>query len=192
MGFLLAALLALTISAPAERPAQFGWPLSGTPTVTRRFDPPPEPWLPGHRGVDLAGRPGAPVLAAGDGRVAFVGVIAGRGVVSIDHPNGVRTTYEPVTPVTTTGAVIRRGGSIGVLEAGHLGCPVTVEACLHWGARRGETYLDPLSLLGLGRVRLKPLHSAAGAAALRPAARRRRRSRRCAPRPVTARRLPTG
>jgi hypothetical protein len=30
-------------------------------------------------------------------------------------------------------------------------------ACLHWGLLRGEDYLDPLSLLGLERVRLLPL-----------------------------------
>ena len=34
--------------------------------------------------------------------------------------------------------------------------------CLHWGARRGDTYLDPLSLLRpLGPVRLLPWSSAA-------------------------------
>ena len=44
---------------------------------------------------------------------------------------------------------------IGVLDAGHPGCPVG--ACLHWGALLGTAYVDPLSLLGPVRVRLKPL-----------------------------------
>src|SRR4051794_38697046 len=64
----------------------YRWPLDGAPEVVRPFDPPPRPWLPGHRGVDLAGVPGAPVYAAGTGVVRFAGQLAGRGVVSIDHP----------------------------------------------------------------------------------------------------------
>jgi hypothetical protein len=30
---------------------------------------------------------------------------------------------------------------------------------LHWGLRQGNRYLDPLALLGLGRVRLWPLQA---------------------------------
>jgi hypothetical protein len=71
--------------------------------MVRRFDPPPRPWLPGHRGVDLAADPGAPVYAAGPGVVRFAGEVAGRGVVSVDHAGGLRTTYEPVTPAVTEG-----------------------------------------------------------------------------------------
>jgi hypothetical protein len=50
---------------------------------------------------------------------------------------------------------VARGSPIGVLTAGHAGCPV--DACLHWGLRRGETYLDPLALLRPPRVRLLPI-----------------------------------
>lgn len=133
----------------------FRWPLDGTPRPVRRFDPPPKPWLPGHRGVDLAASPGAPVRAAGAGVVLFAGQIAGRGVVSVLHRNGLRTTYEPVEPAVRSGDRVRAGDPVGVLVPGHPGCPA--EACLHWGLRRDEQYLDPLLLLGLGRVRLLPL-----------------------------------
>ncbi|SNY14427.1 Peptidase family M23 [Paractinoplanes atraurantiacus] len=126
----------------------FGWPLSA-PTVVRRFDPPAQPWLTGHRGVDLAGQPGTPVSSAGPGTVVFAGELAGRGVVSIAHAGGLRTTYEPVTASVARGDVVAGGAVIGALQAGHPG--------LHWGLRRGELYLDPLALLGLGRVRLLPL-----------------------------------
>ena len=34
--------------------ASYRWPLAGHPTVVTPFRPPPRPWLPGHRGVDLA------------------------------------------------------------------------------------------------------------------------------------------
>jgi len=133
----------------------YRWPLAGAPAVTRPFQPPPRPWLPGHRGVDLAGSPGVLVLAAGSGVVAFAGSVAGVGVVSIDHPGGLRTTYEPVTPLVAAGAPVAAGQPIGVLLPGHEGCPVA--ACLHWGLRRGGDYLDPLTLLGLARVRLYPV-----------------------------------
>jgi len=130
------------------------WPLAGPPTVTRAFDPPPRPWLPGHRGVDLAGAPGAEVRAAAGGLVFFAGSVAGRGVVSIAHPGGLRTTYQPVIPSVAAGDLVAAGDPVGRLAAGHAGCPVP--ACLHWGLRRGESYLDPLGLLGLARVRLLP------------------------------------
>jgi murein DD-endopeptidase MepM/ murein hydrolase activator NlpD len=104
--------------------------------------------------VDLAGMNGTPVLAAGDGTVVFVGQVGGRRVVSIDHPGGLRTTYEPVLASVTTGELVARGQPIGTVEAGHPGC--TALACLHWGVRRGMDYLDPLRLLGLGHVRLLP------------------------------------
>jgi murein DD-endopeptidase MepM/ murein hydrolase activator NlpD len=130
-------------------------PLGGAVTVTRPFDPPPDPFGAGHRGVDLAGAPGSPVRAAGDGVVVFAGMVAGRPVVSLDHAGGLRTTYEPVTPAVGAGQHVARGSPIGVLTAGHAGCPV--DACLHWGLRRGETYLDPLALLRPPRVRLLPI-----------------------------------
>jgi murein DD-endopeptidase MepM/ murein hydrolase activator NlpD len=121
----------------------------------RSFDPPPQPWLAGHRGVDLAAPVASTVHAAGAGTVVYAGRLAGRGVVSVAHPGGLRTTYEPVTTALRIGDPVAAGQLIGALEAGHPGCPAP--ACLHWGLRRGEGYLDPLALLGLGRVRLLPL-----------------------------------
>lgn len=139
-----------------EAPAgtAYQWPLPGPPPLTRAFDPPARPWLPGHRGVDLAARAGAEVHAVGGGVVAFAGPVAGRPVVSIDHPGGLRTTYLPVAATVAAGDRVAPGDPIGVLQPGHPDCPAP--ACLHWGLRRGGTYLDPLSLLGLGRVRLLP------------------------------------
>jgi murein DD-endopeptidase MepM/ murein hydrolase activator NlpD len=130
-------------------------PVVGGVVVTRPFDLPAGPYAAGHRGVDLGGVPGAPVLAAGDGVVVFAGVVAGRPVVSIDSADGLRTTYEPVGPSVAGGQVVARGSPIGTLLAGHAGCPL--EACLHWGLRRGGTYLDPMGLLHPPEVRLLPM-----------------------------------
>lgn len=140
---------------PSLAPAGgFGWPLPGFPAVLRPFDAPSQPYGPGHRGVDLGGVADSPVLAAGAGVVVFAGMVAGRPVVSIDHANGLRTTYEPVVASVRAGATVARGSEIGRLQPGHEGCAAA--ACLHWGVRRGDEYLDPLRLLTPGRVRLLP------------------------------------
>ncbi|WP_245722152.1 M23 family metallopeptidase [Nocardia crassostreae] len=141
--------------AAAAPTGEFDWPLRPRPAVLRPFDKPPQNWLPGHRGVDLAGSPGQQVLAAGAGIVVFAGKVATKPVVSIDHPGGLRTTYEPVTASIPVGRRVSRSTSIGALEPGHDGCPAP--ACLHWGLRRHHDYLDPLALLRQAPIRLKPL-----------------------------------
>lgn len=130
------------------------WPLAPVPEVVRGFDPPDLPWGSGHRGVDLLGSPGQPVGAAMAGRVSFAAVLAGRGVVVVDH-GATRTTYEPVTALVAVGTQVAAGQGIGTLELGGSHC--FPAACLHWGWRAGERYLDPLRLVDLGPVRLLPL-----------------------------------
>ncbi len=146
-------------AAPPSAPVpwstgSWGWPLPPTPEVGRPFEAPAGPYAAGHRGVDLAGRAGTTVSAAGAGVVVFAGMVAGRPVLSIDHAGGLRTTYEPVQATVGAGQQVARGAPVGVLLPGHEGCPGA--ACLHWGLRRGETYLDPLRLLAPPRVRLLP------------------------------------
>ncbi|SCG47435.1 Peptidase family M23 [Micromonospora siamensis] len=140
----------------------------------RRFAPPPRPWLPGHRGVDLAGGPGVVVRAPGPGVVLFAGRVAGRPVVTVGHTDGLRTTYEPVRPAVHVGEVLAAGATLGALLPGHSGCPVP--ACLHWGLLRGTEYLDPLALLAAGPVRLLPVGDDGQAAARKGGSRTARRS----------------
>lgn len=130
----------------------FTWPLHPRPEVARRFSAPPHPYGPGHRGVDLAAGVGQQVHAAAAGTVVFAGMVAGRPVVSVDHPGGLRTTYEPVEPAVRAGEVLTAGTALGTVAAGHPGCPAP--ACLHWGVRSAGGYLDPLRAW---RVRLKPV-----------------------------------
>lgn len=155
LGPLLAALLGLVATstdaparAEAARPGAgprpvvaYEPPLPGR--VLRRFEPPSEPWAVGHRGTDLAAVRGDPVRSAADGVVAFVGVVARERWLSVDHPDGVRTSYGPLDEVAVrAGSTVRRGDVIATVDAGHhpLGA-------LHWGARRRGTYIDPLALL---------------------------------------------
>lgn len=99
------------------------------------------------------------MYAAAAGTVVFAGVLAGRPVVSIAHPGGLRTSYEPVRAVVATGRLVASGSVVGELVAGHPGCPVA--ACLHWGAMWGPAsradYVDPLGLLVETPIRLKPV-----------------------------------
>jgi murein DD-endopeptidase MepM/ murein hydrolase activator NlpD len=130
------------------------WPLQPTPEVMRAFEPPDSTWGAGHRGVDLAGTPGQVVHTALAGRVTYAATLAGRGVVVVDH-GPTRTTYEPVAATVRVGDVLARGQPIGTLGLAGSHCFPT--ACLHWGWKRGETYLDPLLLVGGGPVVLLPL-----------------------------------
>ena len=130
------------------------WPLQPEPRVVRAFDPPASPWGVGHRGVDLGGTVGQVVHTALAGRVTFAARLAGRGVVVVDH-GATRTTYEPVAASVRVGDVLARGQPVGTLELARSHC--LPQACLHWGWRRGSVYLDPLLLVGGGRVVLLPL-----------------------------------
>jgi murein DD-endopeptidase MepM/ murein hydrolase activator NlpD len=150
----------LLAAGPASGAAGWRWPLDPPVAVVAGFVAPAGPFAPGHRGVDLAGQVGAAVRSAGAGVVAFAGVVAGRGVVSVDHAGGRRTSYEPVTPTVARGDPVGAGAVLGRLEAVASHCPPA--ACLHWGLRRGEVYLDPRSLLGAVRVRLLPVWDQAG------------------------------
>lgn len=135
-------------------------PTTGRPTahkVLRPFDKPEKNWLPGHRGVDLDAPIGSTVRASEDGTVAFVGVVAGTPTLSIDHADGVRTTYQPVHAVVEKGETVAAGQPIG--RVGH---PFDGHPGLHWGAKRGEEYINPLSLLDVPAIRLKPVGARAG------------------------------
>jgi len=145
LAFLVVALGLAGLPVPAVAAARLPhgqWPLVGSPQVVRVFDPPLTPYGSGHRGVDLSAARGAPVLAAADGRVAFAGPVAGRGVVTVDH-GAVRTTYEPVAAQVAVGQHVRAGDPLGVVTGGSH----CVRSCLHWGLRRGPEYLDPLLLV---------------------------------------------
>jgi murein DD-endopeptidase MepM/ murein hydrolase activator NlpD len=133
----------------------WGWPLApGPDRLVHDFDPPAQRWLAGNRGVDLAGRRGEPVRAAGDGTVTFADEIAGIGVVSVTS-GALRTTYEPLHVEVRPGQRVRSGSILGTLTRSGSHC--LPETCLHWGLLRGDAYLDPLALLGLEQVRLLPL-----------------------------------
>lgn len=166
-GFAAAALAAWALLPGAALPWQTAQPRDSPPSgvlvrygppvaldVVRPFVAPADRYSAGHRGVDLRAAPGQLVVAAGDGVVRFAGRVAGRGVVVIAHRDGISTEYEPVHVLVRAGTAVRRGTPIARVQGHHPGCPAT---CVHWGARRGPDYLDPLLLLRpLGPVVLLP------------------------------------
>jgi hypothetical protein len=168
-GCLVAALAAPAVAQP---PGPWVSPLGEPPRVVRAFQPPVVRWGAGHRGVDLAGSRYAWVRAAGGGHVSFAGSLAGRGVVVVVHGD-LRTTYEPVTPAVRVGERVAAGTRIGRLMPGH-DAGRREAAILHWGLLRGDTYLDPMSLIGRRPVRLLPRWrgSPPGGVATDPAAHR--------------------
>jgi hypothetical protein len=164
-GWVVGSALLAAVAGWGAGPAAAGTWVPPVPVaVADRFDPPAQPWLAGHRGVDLLADAGTVVRATGAGQVGFAGPLAGRGVVVVVH-GALRTTYEPVTATVSVGDAVAAGEPIGVLEPAVVHCDG--RACLHWGLLRGTTYLDPLALLGPTRVRLLPF-SAGGSDAAGP------------------------
>ncbi|QKE86028.1 M23 family metallopeptidase [Arthrobacter sp. NEB 688] len=186
-----------------KRMARWRWPATPRPRVMRPFVRPASTYGPGHRGLDLGLDAGARVLAVEDGRVTHVGVVAGRGTVTLRHHDGLESTYEPVVAQVRTGQEVAVGEVIGRVAPSTSHCGGA--ACLHLGARRDRDYLDPLPLLGGdGHVRLLPLGAVGVSSGREVAPRRRPRRRRRAPvgdrpevprtgsRGVTATRWPRG
>ena len=129
---------------PETAAPSWQWPLAPRPQVLRDFNPPPKPWLSGHRGVDLgAAADGAPVTSPAAGTVSFVGVVVDRPVITIDHGDGLRSSFEPVDSTLAAGAPVAAGQVIGTARPGHC----AAAPCLHWGVRRGEDYVDPLQFV---------------------------------------------
>ena len=126
--------------------AQTDWelPLRGVPptSIITEFSPPRSRFSLGHRGVDFPSTQGQPVHAVGSGTVTFAGHIAGKPVVSIELVNSVttfgnrvRSTYEPVNSLVSTGSYVSAGAVIGYIdfsgrESGH--CR---DSCLHFGLK---------------------------------------------------------
>lgn len=142
-------------SAQREPVGSWHWPLPGQPGVVKPFDPPDQPWLRGHRGVDLAGITTSRVLAVADGTVTYSGSIVGVGIVSVTHESGIRSTYQPVTDRIDQGEHVTAGDQLGLL--GSFGSHCLLRSCLHLGAVWGKRdYVDPLLFLQSWEISLLP------------------------------------
>lgn len=94
--------------------------------------------------MDLAAKGTAPVRAPADGTVSFAGWVVDRPVLTIRHRSGLRSSFESVKTQLSEGDTVSRGEVIGHVSAPwHCG----QRACLHWGVRRGENYINPLQFV---------------------------------------------
>lgn len=119
----------------------------------------PDPYGPGHRGVDLATAPDTPVRASAAGYVTFAGRVVDATWVTVDHGT-LRTTVGPLASVAVRrGQWVARGAVVGTSAPAH------GRAAVHWSARRGDTYLDPLGYvdtLGVDRATATLVAGASG------------------------------
>lgn len=125
--------------------------------VVRGFEKPDARWSTGHRGVDLALEAGGEILAPHEGKVVFAGTVVDRQVLTLEHPDGRRSSFEPVTSPLPVGSLVQAGDVIAHLDPDVQHC--APRSCLHWGvrepvetggtAKQGLDYVNPLTLLGL-------------------------------------------
>lgn len=134
------------------------------PRVIHPFKKPAQRWSAGHRGVDLAvPENDRHVYAPAPGKVVFSGTVVNRKVLVIAHPDGRRSTFEPMDEALPVGTTVAVGDVIGTVagaaggnsERSYRRCSTP---CLYWGVRQGGVrgdgsgkaaeYINPMSLLG--------------------------------------------
>jgi murein DD-endopeptidase MepM/ murein hydrolase activator NlpD len=140
-------VLVLVVSLLVAGPTCLVSPVAGP--VTDPFRPPPCPWCPGNRGLEIDTVTGDPVVAMGSGRVTFSGPVAGVLYVTIEHPTGLRSTVGRLLEIR-----VRNGQQVASSQViGTAGETAIVTV------RAGDEYLDPAPLIGRPswRPRLVPL-----------------------------------
>jgi hypothetical protein len=106
--------------------------------IARGFDLPRGQYGPGNRGLDYAVVAGTPVRAAGAGTVSFAGSVGGTIAVTLNHGDGLETTYTGMRELyVARGDTIDRGHWIGE----------TVDR-FHFGVKLHDVYVDPRGWLG--------------------------------------------
>ena len=127
----------------AREGAEHAVPLYGE--LIRPYDAPDDPFAPGHRGIDVAAPIGQAVRASARGVVSFAGSVAGNRTVTIDHGEGLLTSYSFLESATVSeGDTVSLGTVVGTVGRGHTnGDP---KPHVHLSARRDGTYFDPLEL----------------------------------------------
>lgn len=136
------------------------------PRVVHPFEKPAQRWSAGHRGVDLrVPENDRRVYAPAPGKVVFSGTVVNRKVLVLAHPDGRRSTFEPMDEALPVGTTVAAGEVIGTVAApdsvggtGERPYRRCSTVCLYWGVRQGGArgdgsgktaeYINPMSLLG--------------------------------------------
>ncbi len=123
---------------PASEPAGERWRHPVDAPVVDGFRPPSDPYGPGNRGLQYDTALGDSVVAVAAGEVTFAGQVGGQLFVVVLHPDGLRSTYAYLDRIE-----VARG--VGVVQGQQV---AAARPGFHLTARRGGTYLDPLTLIG--------------------------------------------
>lgn len=129
----------VTVNEPTRFAGSFVWPADGR--IANRFGPLGEGQV--NQGIDIAVAQAAPISAAADGVVAFVGddVANYGGLILIRHGEGWITAYGRATAANVTrGQSVKQGQTIG--KAGSGAAPL-----LFFQMRKGGKPVDPIKQL---------------------------------------------
>lgn len=155
----IAGLLSLTalLSAhgavsSAQEPPVINWipPLEPPINLINLYRQPNSDYSAGHRGIDYQVTIGQPVLAPADGQVWFSGKVVNRNLISLMHPDGNLTEFEPVCTDLQKGEPVFLGQEIGqVCEADASYRQHCRNAtCLHFSIRQLGEYMSPQVFIG--------------------------------------------
>jgi lipoprotein NlpD len=126
--------------APAgEEDVPWGWPTTGAATVVASFDEQK------NKGLDIAGKPGDPVLASADGRVVYAGAgLRGYGnLIILKHNNTYLSAYaHNQTLLVKEDQTVRKGQKIA-----EMGSSDADRVKLHFEIRRQGKPVDPARYL---------------------------------------------
>lgn len=152
LSILLVLALAVAGSGPAVAAAppdsdgepRWLWPLDGQRLVAEPYRAPAHEYGAGHRGIDLVAAVGTVVRAPANGVVAFRGTVVDRPLLTIEHPGGLVSTFEPLESGLAPGDAVAAGDEIGVVAVGGHASAGT----MHLGVRLDDDYINPMLLFG--------------------------------------------
>jgi lipoprotein NlpD len=126
-------------AVPGDDEVAWGWPAPGNATVLAGFDEVK------NKGLDIAGKPGDPVLASADGRVVYAGAgLRGYGnLIILKHNNTYLTAYAHNQQLLVKeDQTVRKGQKIA-----EMGSSDTDRVKLHFEIRRQGKPVDPAKYL---------------------------------------------
>jgi len=134
----LAVLMATSAPVGAQASGRVQYRSPTNAPIVDHFRPPPHPWMAGNRGIDYGTIDGDEVHSSASGRVVFAGEVGGQLHVTIQHSDGLRTSYSFLASLTVSaGDRVVTGDTVGIAGGS-----------FHFGVRTPDnSYLDPEAVL---------------------------------------------